>query len=342
GTLVELTTFYTICAWGLRNHTIIERSIPEFGNPEVSHNVEFSLHPIRSSRPVHIAPLALPLTGAKIARALGTTGGSNQLLSRDGVLRNACIIAAGAGTSVVANVDKTNAAGCELTVSELLEKPFAIFECKRVGVEQGMKKGPQTIEKAKQGAYVARAVSALQKIRLRDGQFLGVIERRDHSLYKKPYAQLMREIIDDNGNYDLLREFILTVGIVSNHGNWFTAENMNKELVVLAQSYDWLLFLTDHGLAQFIEKLLLHPTDELSPARAAFLASYTGASGNNRFTKVKIDVAADKALRTYFTNHEDEVESWFNVIAPRHGRIVALRDDLKKLTMKDWEKAHAP
>lgn len=56
-----------------------------------------------------------------------------------------------------------------------------------------------------------------------------------------------------------LRGFILTVGVVSNHGNWFTLENPNKELRVLSQAYDWLIFLTDAGLAQFIDKLLLHP-----------------------------------------------------------------------------------
>lgn len=34
--------------------------------------------------------------------------------------------------------------------------------------------------------------------------------------------------------------FILTIGVVSNHGNWFTADDLNKELLVLKQSYDWL------------------------------------------------------------------------------------------------------
>src|SRR5207248_8829229 len=50
GTLVEIVTFYTLCAWGLRDHVAIERSVPEFANEDVRHNVEFSLHPIVSSR----------------------------------------------------------------------------------------------------------------------------------------------------------------------------------------------------------------------------------------------------------------------------------------------------
>ena len=55
-----------------------------------------------------------------------------------------------------------DASGCTIALNDLIAEPFAIFECKRVGVEEGMRKGPQTIEKAKQGAYVARSVSSLQ------------------------------------------------------------------------------------------------------------------------------------------------------------------------------------
>jgi len=131
--------------------------------------------------------------------------------------------------------------------------------------------------------------------------------------------------------------FILTVGVVSNHGNWFTAQDHNKELRVLAHSYDWLLFLTDNGLCQFIEKLLLKPVPELQPARDAFLASYPKKLGGSRFTKVTMGVDADLALKRYFELHKPEVESWFNVIAPRGGTLRQLREDLLKLVAKDWK-----
>jgi len=199
-----------------------------------------------------------------------------------------------------------------------------------------MRKGPQTIEKAKQGAYVARSVSALQKVRLRNGQFQGVRERPDGTFRTGSYAELLREAIDTATAAELVG-FILTVGVVSNHGNWFTSENHNKELRVLAQSYDWLLFLTDVGLTQFIDRLLLNPTPELAPAREAFLASYSGRSGSNRFTKVRIAVDADEALRSYFTTHEAEIETWYNVISPGDGTIETLRADLRKLAAKDWQ-----
>jgi len=122
--------------------------------------------------------------------------------------------------------------------------------------------------------------------------------------------------------------------VVSNHGNWFTSDDPNKELRVLAQSYDWLLFLSDEGFSHFIDNLLLNPTPELAPAREAFLTSYTGKSGANRFTKVRIGVDADIALWNYFTSHRTEVESWFDVIAPGEGNIEELRADLGKLANK--------
>lgn len=74
---------------------------------------------------------------------------------------------------------------------------------------------------------------------------------------------------------DSLEDFILSFGIISNHGNWFTSKDMNKELKVLAQSYDRLLFLTDEGLCSFIEKTILHPTPEYLPIKNAFIGSYS-------------------------------------------------------------------
>jgi hypothetical protein len=307
GTLVEIVTYYTLRAWNLRDEIVIERAIPEFANLDITHNVEFSVHPILWRTSQRIEPLSLPLTPSKLRAAIPRLSAiqttilskSSQLLSRDGILRNSCVIVEDESGPIVANIDELSGAGCSVVVCQLHRHPFAIFECKRVGIEEGMRKGPQTIEKAKQGAYVARSVSSLQKVRRRTGQISGVIERSDGTLYTGPYDTILREIVGSN-NADLLSDFILTVGVVRNQGNWFTSENHNKELKVLAQSYDWLLFLTDSGLAQFIERLLLRPSDELAPARKAFLASYSGKSGRTRFTKVQVDVDADKALRLYF------------------------------------------
>lgn len=216
---------------------------------------------------------------------------------------------------------------------------FANDECKRVGVEEGMKKGPQTIEKAKQGAYVARTVSSLQKMRFSNGSMGGVIQRLDGTIEIDDYFKMMANIIK-SADAELLSRFVLTVGVASNHGNWFTSDNHNKELKVLAQAYDWLLFLTDAGLSQFIDQLLFNPTLELQPAKDAFLISYTGQKGMNQFTKVKIAHAADIALQSYFRANRALIEGWFNIIAPAKKRLFVLKSELKMLQGKNWGEIH--
>jgi hypothetical protein len=106
----------------------------------------------------------------------------------------------------------------------------------------------------------------------------------------------------------------------------------------LAQSYDWLLFLTDQGLAEFVSELLLAPTPELADARAAFLQSYGPGAKTNRFTKVKMDVKADVVLRNYFAAHAKEIESWFNIITPRNRSLTRLQQELKALNGKEWDR----
>lgn len=86
-------------------------------------------------------------------------------------------------------------------------------------------------------------------------------------------------------NHGALRETLLQRGR-SRNSLTMISENHNKELKVLAQSYDWLLFLTDAGISQFIDELLFNPAKELIAAKESFLTSYTGKKGVNQFTKV--------------------------------------------------------
>ncbi|KFZ45284.1 MAG: hypothetical protein PHV90_02855 [Smithella sp.] len=347
GTLVEIITFYALKSWGFERNVAIERPLPEFGNDEITHNVEYSLHPSNLLMKMKFSRDELPITAKKIANNqkladLGITAESmksNALLSNDLILRNSCTVCDCGETFINAYLDQLRKSGGQYSIVSLRRRPFAIFECKRVGVEEGMRKGPQTIEKAKQGAYVARTVSALQKIRLTNGSMGGLIQKRDGSFRHGDYYNLMAEIIASDDS-ELLSRFILTVGVVSNHGNWFTSENHNKELKVLAQSYDWLLFLTDTGIAQFIDELLFHPTKELSAAKESFLASYTGKKGVNQFTKVRISLKADAALQSYFTSHMRTIEGWFNIIAPAGKKLTVLKEELETLKSKRWQDIH--
>lgn len=49
GTLVEIIIYYVLRSWGLSNYIVVERRIPEFANSEITHNVEFSLHPVKDT-----------------------------------------------------------------------------------------------------------------------------------------------------------------------------------------------------------------------------------------------------------------------------------------------------
>ena len=222
------------------------------------------------------------------------------------------------------------------SVYELFSKPYAMFECKRVGVEEGSKKGPQTIEKAKQGSYVARTVSALQRIRKSNGTLAGFLQKSETEYMIDDYYKLLSNVIKSEEKA-LLENFILTVGVVSNHGNWFTSENPNKELKVLAQSYDWLIFLTDKGISEFITDLLISPNKDYSAIKQAFQKSYSADKKGNVFTKVKMDYSSDVALCNYFTKNISKIENWFNIISPKNKTLLDLKKELSVLSKKNWE-----
>ena len=169
-----------------------------------------------------------------------------------------------------------------------------------------------------------------------DGAIYGVLHLDSGAFRYEPYEQFLRAVIASD-DASLLRDFTLTVGVVSNHGNWFTSEDHNKELKVLAQSYDWLLFLTDAGLSAFVESLLVRPAKQYQPIRDAFVGSYTGKRGGNRFTKVQIALSADLAMQRYFSANLSAIETWFNVISPAGRSIAELKLELNSLSSKNWK-----
>ena len=346
GTLVEIITFYLLKSWGFEHSIAIERSLAEYGNPEITHNIEYTLHPILRKYPFVLSPPKLPTSATRILSELKSKFALTDfqpsgmtLLTKEGVLRNSCLITSQSKSYWIATLNVKNQDELRSMVTEQYVKPYAMFECKRVGVEEGTQKGPQTIEKAKQGAYVARAVSSLHKVRAASGELHGLIYKADQTIYSKPYADLIAEI-SASDDPELLRDFVLTVGVVSNHGNWFTSNNHNKELKVLAQSYDWLTFLTDEGLSEFITELLLNPVPLLEPAKVAFLVSYTAEKKKNRFTKVQMDYEADRVLQTYFKANAARIEGWFNIVSPGIGSMAQLRSQLAQLRDKNWSAIH--
>lgn len=342
GTFIEVITYYLIKNWKYETFAAIERPLPEFANDDITHNVEFTLHGSKLLLSEPFTKNDFPLSGNKIRKKHKEIGDNDlkksiMLVDKNATIRNACNITEKEKSFINIYIDSLQK---EYKACELLKKPFAMFECKRVGVEEGSKKGPQTIEKAKQGSYVARTVSSLQKIRLSDGTIGGLIHHNDNTFQIEEYYTLLDKTIKSDDINDL-RNFILTIGVVSNHGNWFTSENPNKELRVLAQSYDWLLFLTDKGISEFITELLIKPIKKYEPIKTAFLKSYNADKSGNIFTKVKMDFDADIALNTYFQENSAKIEGWFNVISPKRRTLSALKKELKILSEKDWWRIHS-
>ena len=343
GTIVEIITFYLLKSWGLDSAISIETKVPEFGRPEITHNVEYSLHPIMAEHVVEVDGSNQSLTASRLFRLCNSlrdlssySKTSNNLLSRDHILRNGCRIAQSTDFILTATLAEIGIGGNYLvSIAQQSRKPYAIFECKRVGVEEGTRRGPQTIEKAKQGAYVARVVSSLQKVRLESGNLYGIIYHNGEILHSAPYHDLLNDVINSSER-QLLRHFVLTSGVVSNHGNWFTSQDHNKELKVLAQSYDWLLFLTDRGFTEFISEVIVNPPPKYGGVRNAFLASYGPDTKKNRFTKVSMSWQAHRQLLDYFACNADRIASWFEVIAPAGGNLEHLRYLIQALREKEW------
>ena len=106
---------------------------------------------------------------------------------------------------------------------------------------------------------------------------------------------------------------------------------------MLAQSYDWLLFLADAGIAQFAHDMLLAPQGNRQAVQEAFVNSYGRATRGNVFTKVRMSLDADLALQGYFWENMRTLDKWFNVLSPRGRRLGSLRRELKTLATKNWQ-----
>lgn len=347
GTIVELITYYIIREWGLVPNLTIERGLAEFANQQVTHNVEFGIHPAYDHGRIKLQRSG-PITSQKLIKKILDAGEltefvsnnetkqkKNVLLTNDDIIRNSCVLIDADDGILIANIADADDLNADIILTVVRPAPFAMIECKRVGVEEGMKKGPTTIEKAKQGAYVAKHVSSLQKIRGRDGKMYGAMPKSDGTFEISILKDELNRLVFEASPEDL-EGFILTVGIVSNHGNWFTAENQNKELLVLNQSYDWLLFLTDPAIGEFVEETILSNSEEMRPVRDAFRESYaSGESGRNQFTKVKISKKAHEVLCIYFKQRIQRIEeTWFNIISPPGETIHDLKVQLKELSRK--------
>ena len=82
----------------------------------------------------------------------------------------------------------------------------------------------------------------------------------------------------------------------------------------------------------------MKPAKAFQPVRDAFIASYTEGKKKNQFTKVQMNIEADRILLEYFSKNIVEIEGWFNVISPKKKKLPTLKDELKELKSKNWKK----
>ena len=135
GTFVEIITFYLLESWGFTKHITIERGLIEFGNDSISHNVEYTLHPIdeSNSQEIQINSNDLPITSSKIF-SLGTDISSfekknNVLLTTSKVLRNSCVIGSKENKNLLSIIDKAEKDKLSVSLIQQYKKPFAMVEC---------------------------------------------------------------------------------------------------------------------------------------------------------------------------------------------------------------------
>jgi len=81
---------------------------------------------------------------------------------------------------------------------------------------------------------------------------------------------------------------------------------------------------------------LLHPSLDYQHLRNTFLLSYTEGKKRNQFTKVQMNIEADRLLLQYFSENLSTVESWFNVISPTQKSLSDLQIELEELKNKNW------
>jgi hypothetical protein len=68
--MVEIIIYYLLKMWGFNSSTSIERGLKEYGNEDISHNVEYSLHPIVKEYDVNVANDGTSIIATKILKAL--------------------------------------------------------------------------------------------------------------------------------------------------------------------------------------------------------------------------------------------------------------------------------
>lgn len=164
---------------------------------------------------------------------------------------------------------------------------------------------------------------------------MGIVFEPNGEFQIKEYNTLLKRIVQSPASA-IHKNFVMSIGVVSNHGNWFGDGQLFKEMVILKNAYDWLLFLKDEGMIQFVEDLILDLHTVHKSIRRAFFESYGKDKKINSFTKVSMDIDAHLELEAYFRENHDSILNWFDVVTEGRTSLLELREDLYLLKQKQW------
>lgn len=116
--------------------------MPEYGNSEITHNVEFTLHRIlHKEEKIAVKPLTYTRIKSlfDFKPQYSKTG---SFIDKNDILKNSAVIGRNDGSLAICNLSDN-----KLELSLIREQASAMFECKRVGVEEGQKKVHKLLKK---------------------------------------------------------------------------------------------------------------------------------------------------------------------------------------------------
>jgi len=341
GVIQEVITYYTLRSMGVYKSVFLEGRLPEYNptKPALTHNAEFTIHNVVEEQEVELDKTTIG--DKEYSYYLKEISGlekdvNEQLVERlyEGGIR---LFAVPIGKKSELDFRHEGIMRVAEWISEsrgqvrvLQQRPVAYVECKRVGLEEGTTSGPQTIEKAKQAAYVAGHSSAIQGLR-------GPLTK--HGTYydtdqEQWIVKLYEDIWNDIINRDLeVEHAIRSIIFVGNHVNWYPGGDMSKDLQVMVDNHDWAVWVEDNALVDFSTEFLFARNSKVGEAFRMH-HSDDRSSGVRYFSKQSIWEPAHRELLDFFESKFDHVrDDWFRVLG-RDGEdtIADLGAELIKLS----------
>lgn len=346
GMILEIMTFLFFQSQGLASSMRKGNQLPSFAI-DATHETDFSFHPVLQSttqiftnqqQQVGVSRQPVPSRQFPISEQLSLLDPDSLIpIMKDKIIQNSnvnplAVIAVPEGDrkdsgnpsgqkicSNITSLSSETGTRCDVSINRLANSAYAKVECKRVGIELTADSAPQTIEKAKQGAYAADHASSFQSIYTRGGEKLGVM--LGDRIRVGPYDQLRNQII--NGEIPgMLEGYCSTLFVFSEPSNWQTSNGVwKKDLEVLRASFDWVMYLEDEAFIHFCENF------HLADSEGGDNSVRNWIHDNAKLSQIPWN--AYNELMEYV--RENPPAEWFAVHTPEEGNTTLLIEEMEAL-----------